>query len=67
MAEIKSYHESFVDDDGKKWLKVAISFKAVRGMNKISLDDEPDPGSCAEEVINQVHEDCLELFKEFKE
>lgn len=57
-----------IDKDGKKWLPVLISNEALSQLNKIVLGDEVDPDDKkALELRKQVHEDCLELFKEFKE
>ena len=57
-----------IDSDGKKWLPVVISNKALSQINKIILGDKVDEDDKdAVELRKQVHEDCLELFKEFKE
>ena len=55
-----------IDKDKKKWLPVLISNEALSQINKITLGDIVDEDDRkAKALRKQVHEDCLELFKEF--
>jgi hypothetical protein len=64
--EIISLNEPVFENEGKKWLKVAITLEGLSQINGIVIGDEPDPGSDQEKLRKQVHKDCLRLFKPFK-
>jgi hypothetical protein len=64
--EIIKDGEIITDKDGKKWLPVLITNKALSQINKIILGDQIDEDDKRQkELRKQVHEDCLRLFKEF--
>jgi hypothetical protein len=64
--EIIKDGEIIIDTDGKKWLPVLITNKALSQINKIILGDQIDEDDKRQkELRKQVHEDCLRLFKEF--
>lgn len=53
-------------DKKKKWLPVLIDNEALSMINKIILHDTIDEDDFRKKAIEKdVHEDCLELFKEF--
>ena len=55
-----------VNRNGKKYIQVLISNQALSQINKIVLGDKVDPDDRKQTALrNQVHEDCLRLFKEF--
>jgi len=50
----------------KKWLPVLISNEALSQINKIVLGDKGDPDDFEKRALRMdIHDDCLELFKEF--
>jgi len=50
----------------KKWLPVLISNEALSLINKKILGDKGDPDDFEQRAkIMDIHDDCLELFKEF--
>ena len=54
------------DRSGRKWLPVLISNEALSMINKTILGDQEDDDNTKRiELRNQVHNDCLRLFKEF--
>ena len=65
--EIISLNEPVFEKEGKTWCKVAITIEGLSQLNGIVLGDTPDENSQQERIRKQVHEDCLRLFKEFKE
>ena len=65
--EIISLNEPVFEKEGKIWCKVAITIEGLSQLNGIVLGDTPDENSQQERIRKQVHEDCLRLFKEFKE
>lgn len=64
--EIISLDEPVYEYEGKKWLNVAITIEGLSQINGIILGDEPDEDSNQDKIRNQIHKDCLRLFKEFK-
>ena len=64
--EIISLGDLVYENNGKTWLNVAITFKGLNQLNKMVLGDIPDEGTDQEKLRQQVHKDCLRLFKEFK-
>ena len=66
MKEIKKTGEVFKDKDGKKWLPVNLSHTALRIINKTVLGEKWDKDDFELEALKMdVHDDCVELFKEF--
>ena len=65
-SEIVDYNEPSFQEDGKTWIKVAITLEGLSQLNKIIIGDEPDADSNQEKLRNQMHNDCLKLFKRFK-
>jgi hypothetical protein len=64
--EINKTGPVFTDEKGKKWLPVVISNEALSKINKTILGDQVDKDDFkAWAIVKDVHEDCLELFKEF--
>jgi len=53
--------------DGEKYLPVLISQKALNKINKLVLGDGVDKDNFKERAERMdVHEDCIELYKEFQ-
>ncbi len=54
------------EKDGKIWIDVRITNAALSQINKIILGDKVDQDNTKQVALrNQVHEDCLRLFKRF--
>lgn len=64
--EIISLNEPVYEKDGKTWLKVAITIEGLSQINGIIRGDIPDPDSEQQRIRDQMHKDCLRLFKPFK-
>ena len=64
--EIVSLNEPVYEYEGKTWLNVAITIEGLSQINGIVIGDEPDEDSDQQKIRNQMHKDCLRLFKEFK-
>lgn len=55
-----------INRNGKKYIAVLISNEALSQINKIILGDKVDVDNTKQVALrNQVHEDCLRLFKAF--
>ena len=66
VEEIIKAAEELVTKNNKKYLLVLISNEALSQINKIILGDKVDEDNKKQvDLRNQVHEDCLRLFKEF--
>ncbi len=57
-----------IDENGKKFIMVKMSFKALSQLNKIILGDNVDKDDeKAVELREQVHKDCLEIMRRIKQ
>ena len=66
MAEEIILDGVIVNRNGKKYIQALISNEALSQINKIVLGDKVDQDDQKQiNLRNQVHEDCLRLFKAF--
>jgi hypothetical protein len=71
MSEVPELREIIKDGEiqtirKKRYIPVLISNEALSQINKIVLGDKVDVDDTKQTALrNQIHEDCLRLFKEF--